>query len=280
MDTHLTAKTQFVEANGVQYAYRRFGVEIGTPLLMLPHLRAGMDHWDPVVTDGLAAGRPVILFNNAGIASSTGKPADTMDRAADHVARFLGLLGVKAVDLLGFSIGGYIAQSVVLDHPQLVRRLILVGTAPRGGEPATDPRILQFASNPVPKVEDFLFLFFAPSATSQAAGRTFWDRRHMRKDQDPPSTPEVLKAQIASIGEFRQPRGEKLSELQNIHQPTLVVNGSQDVMVPTINSFTLSQRIPNAQLIVYPNSGHGALFQYPNLFVKHTSIFLDSNSFD
>lgn len=275
-DTHLTAPTRFIEANGVRYAYRRFGSEEGTPLILLPHFRAGMDHWDPLVTDGLASGRPVILFDNAGIASSGGEPADTIDASADHVARFVRALELRAVDVLGFSIGGYIAQSFVLRYPDLVRRLVLVGTAPRNGELANDPRIPGVAADAVPTLEDFLFLFFTPSAASQAAGKAFWQRRHERKDADPPSSPEAMKAQSTAIAEFRKPRGERYSELRGISQSTLVVNGNDDIMVPAVNSFTLCQHIPNAQLIIYPDSGHGALFQYPKLFVTHTTIFLDS----
>jgi pimeloyl-ACP methyl ester carboxylesterase len=176
--------------------------------------------------------------------------------------------------VLGFSIGGYVAQSFVLRHPHLVRRLVLVGTGPRNGEPGKDPRVLEVAGNPVPVCKDFLFLFFPPSEASQAAGRAFWERRHQRKDADPPSSARTMKAQQAALMEWKEPRGERYADLKEIEQPTLVVNGNNDIMVPTINSFTLSQQIPNAQLIVYPDSGHGALFQYPELFVAHTKLFL------
>ena len=274
-DTHVTAPTRFVEANGIRYAYRRFGSESGTPLVFLQHFRGGLDNWDPLVTDGLAQGRPVILFNNAGVASSSGETPNRIDAMGDHLAAFLNALGLAQVDLLGFSIGGYVAQSFVLIHPHLVRRLVLAGTGPRNGEPRKNPRISEVAGNPVPVCEDFLFLFFSPSEASQAAGRAFWDRRHQRKDADPPSSIQTMKAQQAAVMEWAEPRGERYADLKTIKQPTLVVNGNDDIMVPTINSFTLSQHIPNAQLIVYPDSGHGALFQYPELFVAHTKLFLE-----
>lgn len=275
-DTHITAPTRFVESNGIRYAYRRFGAETGTPLVFLQHFRGGLDNWDPLVTDGLAQGRPVILFNNAGVASSSGATPDTIDAMGDHVAAFVNALGLTRVDVLGFSIGGFVAQAFVLRHPRLVRKVVLVGTGPRNGEPATDPKILKVAGSPVPGLEDFLFLFFAPSATSQAAGKAFWERRHQRKDQDPPSSLQTAQAQVAALVEWRQAHGERYAYLRALSQPTLVVNGNNDIMVPTVNSFTLSQNIPGAQLIVYPDSGHGAHFQYPELFVTHTQLFLDA----
>jgi len=277
--SHVTAPTLFVEARGVRYAYRRFGTEAGTPLLFLPHFRAGMDHWDPLVTDGLGANRPVILFDNAGVASTSGETPDTFDAQADHVATFTAALGLGQVDVLGFSIGGYVAQTFTLRYPESVRRLILVGTAPRGGETeGTHPDVSRVARNPVPDLEDFLFLFFEPSETSEAAGKAFWERRHQRTiDVDPPSSEQTMKAQTSAILAWREQRGERYAELSHIQQPTLVVNGHHDIMVPTINSYLLSQRIPNAELILYPDSGHGSLFQYPDLFVSHAARFLDTD---
>jgi pimeloyl-ACP methyl ester carboxylesterase len=277
-DSHITAPTRFVEAGGIRYAYRRFGAESGTPLVFLQHFRGGLDNWDPLVTDGLAQGRPVILFNNAGVASSTGETPNTIDAMSDHVAAFVNALGLPEVDVLGFSIGGYVAQSFVLRHPHLARRLVLAGTGPRNGEPRKNPRVSEVAGNPVPVCEDFLFLFFSPSEASQAAGRAFWERRHQRKDADPASSIQTMKAQQAAIMEWAEPRGERYADLKRIKQPTLVTNGNDDIMVPTINSFMLSQHIPNAQLIVYPDAGHGAHFQYPGLFVAHTKLFLDNTS--
>ncbi len=275
-DTHITAPTRFVEAGGTRYAYRRFGAETGTPLVFLQHFRGGLDNWDPLLTDLLARGRSVILFNNVGVASSTGETPNTIDAMSDHVAAFVNALGLPQIDVLGFSLGGYVAQRFVLRHPHLVRRLVLAGTGPRNGEPRTNPRVSEVAADPVPVCEDFLFLFFSPSQAGQAAGRAFWERRHQRKDADPPSSPQTMKAQQEATMEWRELRGKPYADLKTIKQPTLVVNGNDDIMVPTINSFTLSQHIPNAQLILYPDSGHGALFQYPELFVAHTKFFLDA----
>ena len=279
--THVSATTRHVEANSVRFAYRRFGQAGAVPLLLMQHFRGGMDHWDPAVTDGFAGSRPVILFDNAGVAGSSGKTPDTIAAMADHAAHFVGALGLAEVDLLGFSIGGYVAQALTLRHPRLIRRLMLVGTAPRGGEPATDPKYAEYATSTDPNTGEsglkaFLYLFFEPSGQSQAAGRAFWERRHLRTiDVDPPSSPETMAAQIAAINDWRQVRGQRYAELNAIQQPTLVVNGKRDIMVPTVNSFILSQGIPNSQLIIYPDSGHGSLFQFPELFVAHARMFLD-----
>ena len=277
--THITAPTQYVEAGGVRHAYRRFGKPGGTPLVFLVHFRGGMDNWDPAVTDGLAANREVILFDYAGVAGSSGEAPDTFEGFADDSAAVIRALGISQADVLGFSIGGYIAQTLTLRHPELVRRLVLVGTGPRAGEfEGQDPKIYEVAGqDPEITKDGYLFLFFEPTETSQQAGKDFWARRHQRTvDVDLPSSMQVAKAQAAAMGEWREQVGERWSELKTIQQPTLVVNGSHDIMVPTINSYILQQHIPGAQLIIYPDSGHGSLFQYPELFVNHVSRFLDS----
>jgi pimeloyl-ACP methyl ester carboxylesterase len=278
-NTHNTAKTQFLETNGVRYAYRRFGSGSKPPLLCLQHFRGGLDNWDPQVTDGLAQGRSVILFNNAGIASSSGDPANTIAEMATHVVAFLDALGLEQIDLFGFSMGGFIAQQVTLDRPHLIRRLILAGTGPQGGEglAAYPPEVTAQATIEVPTEESFLYLFFEPTATSQAAGRAFWQRRNARKDQDIPSSLSAMSAQAAAIGTWgKVPDKERYASLTAIHQPTLVVNGKRDLLVPTINSYLLQQHLPNATLIIYPDSGHGAIFQFADLFVREAQFFLNS----
>jgi pimeloyl-ACP methyl ester carboxylesterase len=190
----------------------------------------------------------------------------------------VGALGLSQIDILGFSIGGYIAQTVTMRHPSLVRRLVLVGTGPRACEPTQDPKVEEHATHTDPSLDDFLYLFFSPSDSSRTAGRAFWERRRMRKkDVDPPTSLQTMQAQIAALGEWWQVNGERFVELKSITQPTLVINGNNDIMVPTVNSFILSQHIPNSQLIIYPDSGHGSLFQYPDLFLTHARIFLWQN---
>jgi pimeloyl-ACP methyl ester carboxylesterase len=279
---HVTAPTHYVEAAGIRFAYRRFGADKGVPLLFIPHYRAGMDHWDPAVTDGFARSRPVILFDNAGVSGSSGETPDTMEAMADRAADFVGALGLSTVDVLGHSIGGYIAQTLALRHPKIARRLILAGTGPRGGEPSKDPKIREWGDSTDPEtgessLEAFLYLFFRPSPTSQAAGEAFWQRRHLRKhDADRPSTAQTMAAQRAAIIAWSKITGERYAELSGIRQPTLVVNGNDDIMIPTINSYNLSQKISGAQLIIYPDSGHGTLFQFSEQFVAHGTMFLET----
>ncbi|MFE2540460.1 alpha/beta fold hydrolase [Actinacidiphila glaucinigra] len=237
-----------------------------------------MDNWDPLFTDGLAASREVILFNGRGIASSSGIPRNRVEDMADDIAAMAGALGLRQVDLLGFSIGGHQAQEVALRHPDVVRKLILVGTGPRGGDDAKrHPRVADIARSPVLTEEDFLFLFFGRSEAAQKAGRAFWERRHQRTDQDQPPSLAVAQAQLEALAAYAAPfAGEnRYAYLMAITQPTLVVNGADDVMIPTINSWHLSQNIPDAQLLVYPDAGHGAHFQYPERFLKHVGQFLD-----
>lgn len=275
--THSTAPTQYTEVDGDRFAYRRWGGGADVPIVLIQHFRGGMDHWDPMLTDGLAAGREVILVNGRGVASSSGTPRNLVADMADDIANVLAALGVAKADVLGFSLGGFIAQDLTRRHPELVRKLVLVGTGPRGGDPTIDPQVFEVAPRPVPTVDDFLFLFFGRSDEAVQAGRDFWDRRHLRTDQDPPSSPEVADAQTESLFDWLTPLSaeDPFAHLREIEQPTLIVNGTNDIMIASINSWHMSQNIPDAQLIIYPDAGHAAHFQYPQRFLRHLSQFLE-----
>ncbi|MEX3969668.1 alpha/beta fold hydrolase [Paraburkholderia caribensis] len=276
--SHVTVPTQYIEVDAVRYAYRRWGKSGTTPLLHIIHYRGGMDHWDPLLTDGFAESREVILLDGRGVAGSSGTPRNTAQDMADDIASVIRALGIPKVDLIGFSIGGFQAQEVTLRHPELVRKVILLGTGPRGGDPWIDPKMAEIAPNPTPTVDDFLFLFFGRSEKAKQAGRAFWERRHRRTvDQDPPSSPEVAKAQWEVYQNYMVPSTEEkpYAYLNAIKQPTLILNGIEDIMIASINSFYLGQNIPNSQVILYEDAGHGAHFQYPERFLKHALQFLD-----
>lgn len=277
-DTHITTPTRFVHVNGAQIAYRRWGNSDSTqpPILFLQHFRGGMDHWDPLMTDGFAADREVILYNGRGVASSGGKPRTRIEDMADDAAAFVRALGLPQIDVLGFSLGGFQALDLTWRHPGLVRKLMLLGTGPRGGDPEMEPQVLTTAPRPVPVFEDFLYLFFGRSAQAEQAAREFWQRRHQRIDQDPPSSPEVAKAQIEANMLYlpKLSEDDPFAYLRSIRQPTFILNGVNDVMIPTINSFYMVRNLPNAQLFIYPDAGHGAQFQWPQRFLHHAARFL------
>jgi pimeloyl-ACP methyl ester carboxylesterase len=278
--THQTAPTQYVEANGTRFAYRRFGKQGDVPLVLNMHFMGTMDHWDPAVTDGFAREREVILFNNAGVSSSSGDvPRSVAEMGANAIA-FIKVFGLEQVDLLGFSIGGLVAQEIALQAPDLVRRLVLVGTGPRSGErmDTGTPEGKQILGATYENPDDlWLRVHFTPSQVSQAAGHGFLMRFRLRtKDRDPEVTGKAALAQRAAIAEWGAKREHAWDYLKEIKQPTLVVNGSDDVIIDTINSYILQQNLPNSQLVIYPDSAHGSLYQYPELFVRHVSMFLSA----
>jgi pimeloyl-ACP methyl ester carboxylesterase len=277
--THQTVPTQFVEANGVRFAYRRFGKTGSVPLVFNQHFTGTMDYWDPAVTDGLAEEREVILFDNAGVSSSSGEvPTSFQGMGADAIT-FIKALRLTKVDVLGFSIGGFVAQEITLQAPDLVRKLVLVGTGPRGGQgmDTLTPEAQQiFGATYEPPDHLWLAVHFTPSEASQAAGREFLKRFRLRsKGRDPEVNEKVAPAQIEAIGNWGAPQ-KSFDYLKAIKQPTLVVNGSKDVIIYTVNSFILQQNLPNAQLILYPDANHGSQYQYPELFVRHVSLFLSA----
>jgi pimeloyl-ACP methyl ester carboxylesterase len=273
---HQTASTQFVEANGIRFAYRRFGKAGGVPLVFNQHFRGTMDYWDPAVTDGLARNREAILFNNAGVSSTSGKVPTSFQEMGANAIAFIKALGPIKVDVLGFSIGGMVAQEIAGQAPDLVRRLILVGTGPRGADMSTSRSAEIFAGAYDPPEHLWLAVHFSPSPSSRAAGLTFLKRKLQRKNRDPEVTEEAAAAQREAIGKYIAPGENVLSYLKDIRQPTLIVQGSNDVIIPTVNSYILQQNLPNAQLIVYPDANHGSFYQYPELFVSEADQFLAS----
>jgi pimeloyl-ACP methyl ester carboxylesterase len=279
--SHQTAPTQYVEANGIRFAYRRFGKTRGVPLVFNIHFTGTMDHWDPAVTDGIAHGREVILFNNAGISSTSGEVPESIEEMAANAAAFIRALGLTQVDVLGFSMGGLIAQTLALAEPKLVRRLILVGTGPRSGdsmESLTPEAQEIFGASYAEPDHLWLRVHFSPSEASQAAGRKFLQRFRLRNEnRDPEANEKVAPAQLAALAKWGAPRENPYDYLHALTQPTLVVNGDNDVIIYSINSWILQQNIPNAQLIIYPDANHGSLYQYPERFVTHVAQFLSES---
>ena len=276
--THQTAPTQFVEANGIRFAYRRFGKAGGVPLIFNQHFTGTMDHWDPAVTDGLAREREVVLFNNAGVSSSSGEVPTSIEGMAANAIAFIGALGLSRVDVLGFSIGGFVAQEIAGQAPGLVRRLILIGTGPRGGEGMANltPEAQQIFGATYEEPDHlWLAVHFTRSEASQAAGRDFLKRFRLRKEnRDPEVNEKVAPAQLEALGKWGIRFDGVYDYLKSIRQPALVVNGGNDVIIYSVNSFILQQHLPNAQLILYPDANHGSQYQYPKRFVQQVSLFL------
>jgi len=273
-----TTPNQTVDAaNGTSYAYRRFGKAGATPVVFTQHFRGNLDNWDPALVDDIAAEREVILFDASGVGGSTGEvPATFRDFGRDALS-FVDALGLTEVDLFGFSIGGFIAQEVALQRPQLVRRIILAGTGPQGGRDmhGWTGEAYDRAMKDVQGAEDVLYLFFSPSEASQAKGVEFVGRIFTRTEgRDAATTLAVRDAQAAAIIEWGIRDNSKLARLENIKAPTLVANGDNDVMVPTVNSYLLAGHIPNAKLVIYPDANHGFLFQFPHEFAAEVNTFL------
>ena len=281
--SNFDAPTMFIQCGKERYAYRRFGAGSGLPLLCLQHFTGTLDNWDPAVTDPLAREREVILFESAGLGRSSGTVPTTIAGMAAHALAFLDGLGLQLCDVLGFSLGGMVAQQMALDRPSVFRRMILVGTAPRGGEDIMHlekPNLAGHLANPELKGYQVLQkLFFAPTESSQAAGAAFVERLMQRQqDREPASGPAVAQAQISAFREWEKFAGQRFADLNPIRHPVLVVNGIHDEMIPVSNSYWLSANLPNAVLLTYPDSGHGSLFQFHAAFTRQAAAFLASDS--
>jgi pimeloyl-ACP methyl ester carboxylesterase len=279
----ITVPTQFIEANGIRFAYRRWGKKGNLPLVFNQHFNGNLDNWDPAVLDGLAQEREVIIFNNAGVASSSGEVPSTFAAMAKNAEAFIDALGLMKIDLLGFSIGGMVAQQIVVDRPELIRKLILVGSAPRNhdagdGQGHITPETAQvFGASYNPPENLWLKVFFTDSEKSQAAGREFLKRYTSRtENRDKPVSEKVAPAQIAAVGDWGTQPGERFAYLKSIQQPTLIVSGNHDVIVYTVNSLWLAQNLPNAKLILYPDANHGSWYEYHDDFVFEANRFLNA----
>src|ERR1019366_5809954 len=271
-----TAPTRYVEGSGIRFAYRQLGPSTGTPLILLQHFSGNIDAWDPAVVNALALDRPVIAFDNAGVGRSTGQTPDNVASMARDAITFIQLLGFSKVDLLGYSLGGCVAQQMAAEHRQLIRKLILVGTAPQGGEEHL-LAVLKEAFSHTEAPDPRLPLFFTQSAASQAAGRAFLNRVYARKkDRDTDSGSAVTDPQAKALITWCATPDPEHTILRAITQPALVVSGSGDTMLPADNAYAMFKGLSNAQLVLYPDSGHGALFQYHEFFVSHVQTFLNA----
>lgn len=280
IDTAITTPTRFVDAGAIRFAHRRLNPGTNVPVVVINHFMGDLDTVDPAVVDGLARTREVIVFDAAGVGASSGEPRSTIAEMAVDAGAFIDALGLPLVDVLGHSMGGHVAQWLTATRADLVRKAILVGTAPRGGVPA-DPEEGAagfFAAGPNRNDDGWLPIFFGPSSTSQAAGRAYVQRIRSRTERDLPFSDAAVTAWSAARVEWATPGPHVQDYLDGIVQPVLVVNGSRDIVIPTVNSYALQQRLPNAKLLLYPDSGHGPHFQYPVDFVAEATRFLDEPS--
>lgn len=274
--TYASARTESVDVDGTTFVYRELGPENDPPLIMLNHLAAVLDNWDPRVVDGIAAQRRVIAFDNRGVGASGGATPDYIEAMATDAVAFIRALGYDQVDLLGFSMGGFVAQVIAQTEPQLVRRLILAGTGPAGGigiDRVTRLTYLDILKGALTFRDAKYYLFFTSTPAGREAARAFLKRLKERStDRDKSISIGSFQAHLKAISRWgsRTP-----TDLSGIGQPTFVVNGDDDRMVPTINSRDLAARIPNAKLTIYPDAGHGGIFQFHDVFVGEVLEFLE-----
>jgi len=251
--------TRTITAGGVEFAYRELGTNNpGTPVVFLIHLAAVLDNWDPRVVDGLAASRHVVTFDNRGVGASSGAPATSIEQMATDAITFIRTMGFQQVDLFGFSMGGMIAQEIVLMEPQLVRKMIITGTGPAGGEgigKVARVTYLDMVRGFLTRQDPKRFLFFTRTPGGIRAGKAFLARLKERsQNRDKDITVTALLAQLKALRRWglKEP-----VDLSTIHQPVLVANGESDRMVPSKNTHDLARRLPKSDLIIYPDAGHG-----------------------
>jgi pimeloyl-ACP methyl ester carboxylesterase len=273
--SYAKAPARTVTAGGTTYAYRELGPKGGIPVVFFVHLAATLDNWDPRIIDPIAKGRHVIAFDNRGVGASTGRVPDSVEAMADDAYTFITALGFGKVDVFSFSLGGMVAQALVVRHPELVRKLVLTGTGPKGGKDidkvagTTYRDMLRAALNRSDPKE---FLFFNRNAAGKPAARAFVNRLKERTaDRDAPIKVAAFQTQLKAIKKWGRSTPDDLS---TITQPTLIANGDDDRMVPSVLSEDLHRRIKGSELIIYPDSGHGGIFQYHEKFAPVAVEFL------
>jgi len=264
----------------VRYAYRELGPDRpvdSTPVVFLHRFRGTLDDWDPAFVDALAEHRHVILFSDAGVGSSTGSPATTVDDQAANAADFVRALGHDSVDVLGFSMGGFVAQSIAIHEPSLVRKVVLVGTGP-GGNPETERQsdiVFQIALHPEYTFEDIRYLFFAQGRDAET--RAYMERNLIRTDREPPVSSETIHAMALAIKAFNTGKTGHYAKLHELRQPTLIVSGDRDPFFPAKNHWLLYRELPNAQLAMYPQAGHAPHQQHPQAVATQIERFLTAS---
>jgi pimeloyl-ACP methyl ester carboxylesterase len=273
------ASMQRVEAgNGIEYAYRDLGAG-DVPLILLQHFRGNLDNWDPALVDALAADRRVVTFDNVGVAATTGRTPNTIEAMAHDAIAFLQAMEFQRVDLLGFSIGSFVAQEIALIRPDLLRRIVLAASAPQGaaGMHGWAPQVIGAVGVPETSPEGYISVFFAPTDTSreagrQAAGRIFGGRT---SDRDEPTTWQTRQAQYDAVCTWGIPNHALLQRVAAIELPVLVANGDSDPMILPRYSHLLAGLLPDAGVKIYPDSAHGFLFQHHEEFAADIHAFLE-----
>jgi pimeloyl-ACP methyl ester carboxylesterase len=275
--TYKDAPTKTVDIGRARFAYRQLGPDSGTPVIFLNHLAAVLDNWDPRVVDGIAARHRVITFDNRGVGASQGKTPRSVAAMARDAVAFIRALGHDQVDVLGFSLGGFVAQVIAEEEPQLVRKLILAGTGPAGGQgidKVTRITVLDILKATLTFNDPKEYLFFTRTANGKATARQFVNRLKERtNNRDKSISITAFRNQLKAIHTWGR---QEPSTMTGIQHPVMVANGDHDRLVPSSNSADLARRLPNAQLKLYPDAGHGGIFQYHTEFVDEALKFLDS----
>jgi pimeloyl-ACP methyl ester carboxylesterase len=273
--SYAEAPARTITTGGTTYAYRELGPKGGIPVVFFVHLAATLDNWDPRIVDAIAKNRHVITFDQRGAGASTGKVPDTIEEAADHAYEFIKALGLDKIDAFTFSMGGFIAQDLIVKHPDLVRKLVLTGTGPRGGkdiDKVVGVTYWDILRATLTRSDPKEFLFFNRNATGKPAAKAFVQRLQERTvDRDKTVGIKAFRTQLKAIQKYGR---SAPSDLSTFTQPTLIANGDNDRMVPSVLSEDLHLRIKGSELIIYPDSGHGGVFQYHEKFAPVAAEFL------